>query len=87
MGMSKILRTCLVPQCGAPLEAQLSARGLCRPCYMSARFQIKRGNTSWEELESLGLAKPSRRSATGHAVPLINTAIEQARKEKLTNAG
>jgi len=33
------------------------ARGLCHNHYISARYHVKKGNTSWEELEEKGRAR------------------------------
>jgi hypothetical protein len=47
---------CLVPGCGR--EAKI--RGLCGRCATAARAQIKKGKTTWADLEKLGLATPPR---------------------------
>jgi hypothetical protein len=31
------------------------SRGLCRPCYTTAYYFVKKGKTTWQELHKLGL--------------------------------
>ena len=50
---------CLVPGCGR--EAKI--RGLCARCGTAARAQIKKGKTTWADLERLGLAAPAKKAA------------------------
>lgn len=45
---------CITPGCDRPYHS----RGLCDTCRTQARRAIKRGETTWEELEELGLALP-----------------------------
>jgi len=52
---------CINPQCG---RAKVYARGLCRTCYQQANFLIHSGESSWKEMEQLGLALPPLRSNT-----------------------
>jgi len=47
-------QTCLVKQCAA---VGIVSRGLCQKCYYAARYLIREGKTSWEELQKLGLAR------------------------------
>ena len=54
-------KVCLVPGCGR--EAKI--RGLCGRCCTAARAQIKKGKTTWADLERLGLATPPKKSAFG----------------------
>jgi hypothetical protein len=49
-------KKCLYPGC----ERESRARGLCNPHYTAACFLVKRGKTSWEELETKGKSLPSR---------------------------
>ena len=42
-------------------HGEATTRGLCANCYQSARVLVNNKKTSWEVLESHGLAKPSRR--------------------------
>lgn len=52
-------RSCCVPDCPNSIEvAGKSSRGLCRSCYQKALACIRRGRTTWDELEKLGLAHP-----------------------------
>ena len=45
---------CIVKRCTA---IGIVSRGLCPKCYYAARYLIREGKTSWEELQKLGLAK------------------------------
>ena len=44
-------------------QEEAEVRGLCRRCYSIARARVASKLTTWEELESLGLAIPSTRVA------------------------
>lgn len=52
---------CLVPDC----NLQVQSRGLCGTCYQMARQHVLKNETTWEELEALGLAAPTKRRASG----------------------
>jgi hypothetical protein len=41
------------------------ARGLCMKCYMAAHFRVKSGETSWSQLEALGMCKTAYASPRG----------------------
>lgn len=56
---------CVVPGCGR--EAKI--RGLCGRCNTAARAQIKKGKTTWADLEQLGLAIPPKKAAFGQGEP------------------
>ena len=59
------VKVCLVPGCGR--EAKI--RGLCGRCCTAARAQIKKGKTTWADLERLGLAAPAKHSPIGGGEP------------------
>ena len=59
------VKVCLVPGCGR--EAKI--RGLCGRCCTAARAQIKKGKTTWADLERLGLAAPPKKTAFGGGEP------------------
>lgn len=61
---------CIIPQCGNVR----SARGLCAKCYSEANNAIKRKETSWKELQELGLCY-------GKGTPFTR-ALRQARNNK-----
>jgi Zn finger protein HypA/HybF involved in hydrogenase expression len=65
---------CMVPNCGR--EAKI--RGLCGRCCTSARMQIKKGKTTWQQLEELRLAKPARTSAFGGEPAVFVKALKAA---------
>lgn len=52
---------CLVPGCGRAAKI----RRLCGRCCTAARAQIKKGKTTWADLERLGLAAAPRKAAFG----------------------
>jgi len=62
---------CCVPECSGD---RIAGRGLCAGCYTTARYLIRSGRTSWEQLEALGLATPKRAINTS---PLLK-AFERA---------
>ena len=66
---------CLVPGCGR--EAKI--RGLCGRCCTAARAQIKKGKTTWADLERLGLAAPAKKAAFGGGeVGVFSKALKNA---------
>lgn len=48
---------CFVKTCNG---TSIVGRGLCSRCYPTARYLVRTGKTTWEELEKMGLAKPKR---------------------------
>lgn len=52
---------CCVPNCGRMQHSSSGARGLCGPCYQQAHRLILLHETSWHELEALGLAVEQQR--------------------------
>ncbi len=54
---------CLRPGCGKPAHI----RGLCRCCYGSALLLVKKGVTTWEDLESKGKANRRFKNRVGAA--------------------
>lgn len=47
---------CLTKNCRG--FAAADCRGLCMKCYSQAKKLVQDGKTSWDELESMGLATP-----------------------------
>ena len=68
------VKICLVPGCGR--EAKI--RGLCGRCCTAARAQIKKGKTTWADLEKLGLAAPPKKSAFGGEPGVFAKALKNA---------
>ena len=68
------VKVCLVPGCGR--EAKV--RGLCGRCSTAARAQIKKGKTTWADLERLGLAAPPKKSAFGGEAGVFAKALQNA---------
>ena len=54
-------------------------RGLSSTCYQSARKMIAAGETTWEELEARGLAKPARRSVRGAFREAFRNSLDASR--------
>jgi hypothetical protein len=48
-------KVCLSKGC----EKKAKTRGLCPSCYNSANHIVKSGETSWDQLEEMGLSLPS----------------------------
>jgi hypothetical protein len=65
---------CLVPGCGR--EAKV--RQLCSRCCTAARAQIKKGKTTWADLERLGLAAAPKKSALGGEPGVFAKALKNA---------
>ncbi len=67
---------CLVPGCGR--EAKV--RSLCSRCSTAARAQIKKGLTTWADLERLNLAAPPKKAAFGSGEAGVFTKALEAAK-------
>ena len=52
---------CITPGC----SRRRHSRGLCNPCYGHANRAVAQGGTTWEELETNGLALLSQRPTDG----------------------
>lgn len=52
---------CLTPGC----TNRLVSRGLCPSCYISARRIVRDKESTWEQLEAIGLVAPARRASIG----------------------
>lgn len=61
-------------------QEKKGGRGLCTGCHTSATNLIKRKKTTWQQLESLGLAQPPYGS-------LLEQALREALKEKDEGSG
>ena len=48
----------------------------------SARMQIRKGKTTWQQLEELGLSKPGKGGAFGAEPSIFRTALEKALAER-----
>jgi hypothetical protein len=54
-------RLCVTSNCNA---AAIVGRGLCGKCYLTARYLIRTKQTTWDELEKMGLCTPKRSKAS-----------------------
>jgi hypothetical protein len=68
------VKVCVVPGCGR--EAKI--RGLCGRCCTAARAQIKKGKTTWADLERLGLAVAPKHKAFGGEPGVFAKALKNA---------
>lgn len=50
---------CITDKCTRQACQQEYARGLCLVCYSIAKKMIESKQTTWEELEKLGLIRPT----------------------------
>ncbi len=70
------------PKCITPGCDHISHyRGLCNGCYQSALAIINTGQTTWLELESLGLADPGRKRTAANR--LRDAWIEAKRRKSM----
>ena len=58
--------TCMVPGC----DQESHCRGICKSDWMAANRLVKREETTWEELESMGLSRPPCRKRSQLAIQL-----------------
>lgn len=50
-------------------DREAMARGLCRNCYSTAAALIRKGRTTWEELERAGKALPNKNTTKSQCSP------------------
>ncbi len=78
-------RPCITPGCKGRLGGGLpkgkrGGRGLCSYCCTQAGVLVRKGITTWEEMERLGLAEP-------RFMTLVLKALVEARKGQEPNKG
>ena len=61
---------CLIEGC----ERKAKTRGLCDPCYQSALTAVKKRKVTWDQLISMGLAKPATKVST-HGAGMFAVAL------------
>lgn len=71
----------MIESCNRPTYA----RGLCNPCYMSARVMIASNDTTWPELEAMGIARQSFGKAVTNPFRVAFLAALEKREHR-TNA-
>jgi thymidine kinase len=64
---------CMVANCDRPREV----RGICASCYRSASRKVRLNETTWDELEKLGIVLASKHGTTKGA---LTTALNEARE-------
>lgn len=64
------IRKCLTPKC----QGTAAHRGLCLKCYSTAKRAVEGGETTWEELEQLGMVES--------VVDKFRAAFDAIRREK-----
>lgn len=72
---------CLVENCGR----KVYARGLCGACIAKARRMVREGQSSWNEIERLGLIQPAAYRARGTSI--FGQAFERAKAATATARG
>lgn len=78
---SNTMNFCKTPDCCQPLRSEHGGRGLCQLCYQSALSLIRRGITSWVELEEMGLTVPAKK-ARGKTLPTSSTFVRAFNRRK-----
>lgn len=80
---------CRLPGCGrgygAPRDG--SGRGLCRTCYADARRLVRLKQTTWAELETLGLADPPIRRRPARLTNVEQALLEARAARQAQNGG
>jgi hypothetical protein len=72
----------LLPDC----DRESHCRGICKNDWIAASRLVKKGETTWEELESLGVARPLFRFR-GRFTRALQTACEAARESAQPGIG
>lgn len=75
-------RTCLIPGCD---REKIEVRGICLAHYRVAREKVDGGETTWEELEAMGLAFKDSNKGKGFRQVQFERAFEQAKKNNGTD--
>jgi hypothetical protein len=70
--------TCMVDQCKRPADT----RGVCKSCYVHARVLVLSGETSWAELESMGLVMPAHKHAPKNPLKVAFLAALEKRETR-----
>lgn len=78
MSDEKITYICMIEGCGN----RAAIRGLCRSCHNRATALVKDGETTWEELEKMGLIAPSQRKRTSAFSAMFEKTKHQQQKNK-----
>lgn len=66
---------CIVPDCKRPHDAP---RGLCSSCYQSGLKLVHTGQTTWEQLEQLGLARSQLKAESANPLRRAFAAYQAA---------
>jgi hypothetical protein len=76
-------KTCMVEQCNRPAET----RGVCKSCYAHARILVLGGDSTWQELESLGLVMPAHKHPTKNPLKAAFLAAIEKREAAAKHSG
>jgi len=77
--MPKTKQECRIKGC----TGKVHTRGVCFRCYRAAYRLVEREQTTWDELESMGLLATTKRSPNSPTVPL--TIVFRAMKLRKAN--
>lgn len=69
---------CLIDGCDS---YNIEARGLCHGCYQKAMAMVQRRETTWEQLEQLGLVKPVRHNKSPFREAFTKAVATQTAKQ------
>lgn len=69
---------CLINRCGKRVQS----RGLCRDHYQIASITVRGQETTWEELEKLGMATGAKRIGRGKKRVAFDEQLESLRRKK-----
>lgn len=67
------MKKCKTPNC----NLEIKCRGICKNCYSKYQYWIAKKETTWSELEQLGLAD----AVQSPLPPIIKQAREAAKKK------
>jgi len=70
-------KPCIVADCKRPAQT----RGVCGSCYVHARVMVLNNETSWQELEDMGLVKPAHHVAKNPLKVAFLSALEKRNQQ------
>lgn len=70
--------SCLIKDC----KKRVHSRGICRDHYQIASITVRVGETTWEELERLGMVGPATRIPRGKKRVAFDEQLASLRKKR-----